>query len=99
MSTAFRHTARVLPWLLLAVGVTLLWIALRHFDRLGLLDGYHLPEYRAFPVHRVTGFYLPFIAGLVSLIAAAVLFLRARDQQGNGGSETVTLLKPDNNRS
>jgi len=83
MSAARRYTARFLACALLAAGATLLWIALRHFDRLGLLDAYHLPEYRGIPIHRATGFYLPFIAGLLSLIAAAVLFLRSQSQQDN----------------
>jgi len=83
MSAARRYTARFLAWALLAAGATLLWIALRHFDRLGLLDVYHLPEYRGIHAHRATGFYLPFITGLLSLIAAAVLFLRAPGRQDN----------------
>ncbi|HVV46472.1 MAG TPA: hypothetical protein VHC72_14765 [Bryobacteraceae bacterium] len=56
---------------------------MRHFNRLGLLDVYQLPEYRGFRVHRITGFYLPCIVGILSLIAAAVLFLRSQDQQDN----------------
>ncbi|HXE62454.1 MAG TPA: hypothetical protein VN519_02890 [Bryobacteraceae bacterium] len=94
MSAARRHAVRLLPWLFLAAGVTLLWIALRHFDRLGLLDVYHLPEYRRIPVQRRSGFYLPCIAGLASLVTAAVLFLRARNQPESAGS----LLNPGNSR-
>jgi len=94
MSAARRNTAHFLFWALLTAGVTLLWIALRHFDRLGLLDVYHLPEYRGIHAHRATGFYLPFITGLLSLIAAAVLFLGAQSQQNNSISRLPG--SPDN---
>ena len=89
MSAGRRYIGRFLSWTLLAAGATLLWIALSHFDRLGLLDVYHLPEYRRFPVHRVTGFYLPLITGLLSLIAAAILFLRAARTQDNSFPSVV----------
>lgn len=79
MSRVLSYARHFLPWLLAAGGIDSLWIALRRFDRLGLLDGYHLPEYRRFPVHRTPGVLLPFAAGLLLLIVAAVLFLRTHN--------------------
>ncbi len=93
MSVAYRNVARFLPLPLLAAGVECLWIALRRFDRLGLLDVYHLPENRGLHHKAATGFFLPCAAGLLCMIVAAVLFLRARNQQYNAGSGTITLLK------
>jgi hypothetical protein len=78
--------------------VACLWIVLRRFDRLNVLDVYHLPEYRGLHPKAAAGGFLPCVVGLLCLVTAAVLFLRARNQQDNAGSGTITLLNPDNSR-
>jgi hypothetical protein len=65
---------------------------------LNVLDVYHLPEYRGLHPKAAAGFFLPCVAGLLCLITAAVLFLRARNRQDNAGSRIITLLNPDNSR-
>ncbi|HVW09764.1 MAG TPA: hypothetical protein VHC90_14345 [Bryobacteraceae bacterium] len=90
MSAARSHAARLLPWPLVAAGIICLWIALRRFDRLSLLDAYQLPENRGIRAHRSAGVFLAFAAGLLLLIAAVVLILQDRTYK------TTTLLGTNN---
>ena len=91
-------------WKILAITLNLLAglfcidIGLRHFNSPGFLDGYNLPEYRRIfrPVRHPGGeVFLPFAAGLLFLIAAAVTWLNyRRNPEGNPEPADTTLVGP-----